>query len=441
MTRVWAIAWPLILTNILNVLVGLVDFKMVGILGFESIAAVGMARQVMMLILVLMVAISGGSSVLVAHAYGAKDPARISRVAARSMVYMLAAAVLVVAPLGLIFSRKILELLGGEPHVVELGASYLKILFAGSVFTMFNFGVSGIMLGVGKTRVSLVMLLAVNLLNIGLNYVFIFGVGPIPAFGVDGAAIGTVTARGLGCLAGIWILKNPRFDVSMRFRDGLALDFGLIGRILHLGGPRSLQGLVRNFSILMTMRIINLLADATRSVSAYSVGMQVRMISSFVGLAFMSAALARVGQNLGADDPERAVKSGWTAAGMAAGIMSVVAVIFLVFPERIMGFFTEDREVISLGRTFFVIVALTEPIMALAFALSGALRGGGDPLSPFVFSAISDLVVVILVGYLLAVLAGMGFQGIAVALALSAFVRAVPMTIIFRRGKWKAARF
>lgn len=116
MTRVWAIAWPLILTNILNVLVGLVDFKMVGILGFESIAAVGMARQVMMLILVLMVAISGGSSVLVAHAYGAKDPARISRVAARSMVYMLAAAVLVVAPLGLIFSRKILELLG-ESHM------------------------------------------------------------------------------------------------------------------------------------------------------------------------------------------------------------------------------------------------------------------------------------------------------------------------------------
>jgi Na+-driven multidrug efflux pump len=215
----------------------------------------------------------------------------------------------------------------------------------------------------------------------------------------------------------------------------------MIGRILHLGGPRSLQGVVRNFSILMTMRIINLLSDATRSVSAYSVGMQVRMISSFVGLAFMSAAMARVGQNLGADDPERAVKSGWIAAGMAAGIMSVVAVIILLVPELIMGFFTDDQEVISLGRTFFVIIALTEPIMAFAFALSGALRGGGDPLSPFVFSGISDLVVVILVGYLLAVPAGMGFAGIAVGLALSAFVRAVPMTIIFRRGKWKAARF
>jgi putative MATE family efflux protein len=357
------------------------------------------------------------------------------------MVYMLIAAILIVAPLGFFFSSLILELLGGEAHVVELGASYLKILFAGSAFTMFNFGVSGIMLGVGKTRVSLVMLLAVNLLNIGLNYIFIFGAGPIPAFGVTGAAIGTVTARGLGCLAGIWILKTPRFGVHMRFRDGLSVDVRLLARILHLGGPRSLQGVVRNFSRLMTIRIITLLPDATRSVSAYSVGMQVRMISSFVGLAFMSAAMARVGQNLGAKDPERAVKSGWIAAAMAAGIMSVVAVVFLVVPELIMGFFTNDREVISLGRTFFVIIALTEPIMAFAFALSGGLRGGGDPLSPFVFSSSSDLIVVILMGYLLAVVAGMGFAGIAVGLALSAFTRAVPMTLIYRRGKWKAARF
>lgn len=106
-----------------------------------------------------------------------------------------------------------------------------------------------------------------------------------------------------------------------------------------------------------------------------------------------------------------------------------------------MAFFTDDREVISLGRTFFVIIALTEPIMAFAFALSGALRGGGDPLSPFIFGSASDLVVVILVGYLLAVVAGMGFAGIAIGLALSAFTRAIPLTLIYRRGKWKAARF
>ncbi len=439
-SSVWAIAWPLILTNILNVLVGIVDFKMVGVLGFESIAAVGMSRQVMMFIMVLMIAISGGSSVLVAYAHGAKDPDRVSRVAARSVVYMLVGAVFIVAPLGYFSSRSILELLGGEARVVELGSSYLKILFAGSVFTMFNFGVSGILLGVGKTRVSLVMLLAVNVLNIGLNYIFIFGLGPIPAFGVDGAAIGTVIARGLGCIAGVWILKTPRFLIHMRFRDGLAIDIPLIGRLLHLGGPRSLQGIVRNFSRLMTIRIITLLPDATRSVSAFSVGMQVRMISSFIGLAFMSASMARVGQNLGAKDPDRAVKSGWISAGMAAGIMSVVAVVFLVVPEAIMAFFTDDREVISLGRSFFVIIALTEPIMALAFALSGALRGGGDPFSPFVFGSASDLVVVILVGYLLAVQAGMGFAGIAVGLALSAFTRAIPLTLIFRSGKWKAAR-
>ena len=437
---VWAVAWPLILTNILNVLVGIVDLKMVGVIGYESIAAVGMSRQVTMFIMVLMIAISGGSSVLVAHAHGAGDEPRVSTVAARSIVYMLAAALFVVTPLGYFASRWILTLLGGSERVVEIGDSYLRILFAGSVFTMFNFGVTGILLGVGKTRVSLVLLLGVNLLNIGLNYLFIFGAGPIPAFGVDGAAMGTVTARGLGAAAGVWILKTPRYRVKMRWRDGWKLDLPLVGKLLHLGGPRSLQGIVRNFSRLITLRIITLLPDATRSVSAYSVAMQVRMISSFVGLAFMSAAMARVGQNLGAGDPERAAKSGWISAGMAAGIMTVIAVVFLIVPEAIMGFFTEDAGVVSRGRTFFMIIALSEPVMALAFALSGALRGGGDPISPFIYAGVSDLVIVIATGYLLAVVAGMGFSGIAVGIAISALARAVPVTLKFREGKCRATR-
>lgn len=297
--RVWAIAWPLILTNILNAIVGVVDFKMVGVLGVNSIAAVGMSRQVTMFILVLMIAISGGASVLVAHAHGAGDRKRVSAVAGQSMVYMLLTAVLVVLPAGFFGSRGILSALGAAKEVVALGESYLKVFFAGSIFTMFNFALTGILLGVGKTKVSLALLVGVNLANIGFNYIFIFGAGPIPAFGVQGAAMGTIAARGIGSLVGIWILKSPRFLVRISFLSGLKIDLEVLKKIFLLGGPRSLQGIVRNFSRLMTLRIITLLPDATRSVSAYSVGMQVRMISSFVGLAFMSAAMARVGQNMG----------------------------------------------------------------------------------------------------------------------------------------------
>jgi putative MATE family efflux protein len=438
--RVWAIAWPLILTNILNVLVGIIDFKMVGFLGVEAIAAVGMSRQVMMFIMVLMIAISGGASVLVAHAHGAGDRERVGIVAGKAIVYMIATAVLIVTPLGLLASGGILMLLGASEPVVRLGQSYLNILFAGTIFTMFNFAVSNILLGVGRTKVSLALLLVVNILNIGLNYVFIFGLGPIPAFGVRGAALGTVIARGIGSFAGMWILRSPKYDVQARFAQAVGIDLPLLGKMLHLGGPRSLQGIVRNFSRLMTIRIITLLPMATESVSAYSVAMQVRMVSSFIGLAFMSASMARVGQNLGARDAERAEKSGWIAAGMAAAIMTVVAAVFLIVPEHIMAFFTGDQEVIALGRRFFVIVAITEPIMAFAFAMSGALRGGGDPISPFIFASVSDLVVVIAVGYLLAVPLGMGFSGIAVGIAISALTRAIPTTVKFRAGRWKATR-
>lgn len=393
-----------------------------------------------MFLMVLMIAISGGSSVLVAHAYGARDRHKVSEVASRSIIFMVIAALMIVTPLGILFSRPTLVLLGGTEEVVRLGEPYLHILFAGSIFTMFNFAVTGILLGVGKTRISLYLLIVINFLNIFFNYILIFGLGSIPAYGINGAALGTVLARALGSIAGIWILKSPRFQVEVDYRDALTFDWSLLQKILALGGPRSLQGIVRNFSRLMTIRIITLLPDATRAVSAYTVGMQVRMVSSFIGLAFMSASMTRVGQNMGGKHPELAEKSGWISAGMAMGLMTLLGLLFFLFPGKIMAFFTSDRAVIEMGTLFFVIIALSEPIMALAFALSGALRGGGDPISPFVYSSISDLLVVLVAGYIFAVLLQMGFTGIAVAVALSAITRAVPTTWKFRQGNWKAIR-
>ena len=119
-------------------------------------------------------------------------------------------------------------------------------------------------------------------------------------------------------------------------------------------------------------------------------------------------------------------------------MMAVLAVVFMLVPEAIMGFFTDDHEVIALGRSFFVIVALTEPILAFAFALGGALRGGGDPISPFIYASVSDLVIVIAVGYLLAVVLGWGFAGVAAGIAISALTRALPTMLRFRAGTWKS---
>jgi putative MATE family efflux protein len=393
-----------------------------------------------MLILVLMLAISGGMTVLVARAHGAGDRNKVSEISGRSTMYMIYAAVIIVMPIGLFASKGILSALGGAPEVVNLGTEYLRIFFLGSIFTMFTFALSALLLGVGKTRVSLVLLIFVNLANIGLNYLFIFGAGPIPAMGVRGAALGTITARGLGSIVGVWILKSPKFLVNIKFSKGLGFDGDLLKKILFLGGPRSLQGIVRNLSRLMTIRIVTLLPFATESVSAYSVGMQVRMIGGYVGLAFLAAATARVGQNMGKGDPQTAEKSGWIAAGMAAIIMSFIAALLLIFPERIMGFFTDDAEVISMGRIFFMTIAVTEPIMAFGFAMSGALRGGGEPMHPFVYASLTDLIVVIAAGYLFAVPLGMGFSGVALGLAIGSVTRSVPTTLRFRKGTWKSVK-
>lgn len=436
-----AIVWPLIVTNLLNVAVGIADMKMVGSLGVAAIAAVGMARQVYMLVLTLMIAIMGGTSVLVAHAYGARNAERVSQIAARSVVVMLVTALALVMPLGLVFSRAILALLGAEPQVAQLGNLYLQIVFGGCVFTMFTFATTSILLGVGKTWVSMAILGAVNVLNIVLNYLFIFGVGPLPALGVAGAAAGTVTARIIGAFACMWALRTARLPVRMRLRDGLTLDLPLLGRLLSIGGPRALQGVVRNFSRLAVIRIIACFAAPTCAIAAYNVGMQVRFISTFVGLAFMQATMSRVGQNLGAGDPDRAERSGHQGARLASGIMGVIAIFFLLLPEQIMGFFSSDSNVIAMGRTFFLIVALTEPIMGTAFAYGGALRGGGDALSPFLYSSVSDILVMLGASYVLGVRFGLGIQGVAIGIAAGVLTRALPSWLRFRQGKWRATRF
>ena len=419
-------------------MVGLVDLKMVGVLGVSEIAAVGMARQVMNLVFVIMIAISGGTSVVIARAFGANDHALVSSTASKALIYSAVVALALVMPVGILTRRAFLVALGGSPEVVELGSAYLGIIFAGALFTMFNFGVAAVLLGVGRTRVSLVLLLFVNGINIGFNYVFIFGLGPIPAMGIAGAGMGTLVARALGTVAGVWIVVTPRFPIQANLRRGFTFDSRLIGQIVRLGGPRSLQGIVRNFSRLLTIRIVTLLAGATAMVSAYSVAMQVRMISTFVGLAFMQAAAVRVSQNLGGGRVEDATRSGWIAAAMAAGCMSVAAVMMAVIPDQIMGFFTSDAEVIRLGRTFFIVVALSEPVMAFAFGIGGALRGGGDSISPFVYGSVSDLVVVAAAGYLFAITLGLGFTGVALALALSALTRAIPTMLKYRQGAWKS---
>nr|HPR18196.1 MATE family efflux transporter [Candidatus Cloacimonadota bacterium] len=438
--QVWKIAWPIIITNMLQVTVGIIDFKMVGSLGIESIAAVGMSRNVMMFIMFIMIAISGGTTVVVAHAFGARNKEKISRTAAGSVTIMTLTAILLVTPVGLFFSKTILVLLGAEPSVINLGNDYLQILFAGCLFHMFNFAVNGILLGVSKTRVTLHILLIVNLLNILFNYIFIFGKGPFPAMGVSGAALGTIIARCIGSVIGLWILFSPRYPVCMKARDLFRVDFSLLKKILYLGGPRSVQSIIRNFSQLFMMRVITLLPESTRAISAYSVAMQVRMTSSFVGLAFMNAAMSRVGQNMGAQKPELAEKSGWLAAGMASAIMTVIAICFFLFPAAIMSFFTDDTSAIQMGKTFFMIIAVTEPIMAFSYALGGSLRGGGDSLSPLIYSSVSDLVVVIVCGYIMAITLNLGFAGIAIGIAVSSITRAVPTSWKFKQGKWKRNR-
>ncbi len=436
-TKVLLLSWPIVLTHLLQTAVSVADIWMVGKLGAQELAAVGIARSVMFVLIPLSFAVAMGVQILVAQYCGRQEMEKADRVVKQGIIAATMMSVLIVTPVGLLISGWLMRALGATPEVVEHGVPYLQLLFAGVVFMVLSFVITAALQGAGDTITPLLLMLVTNALNIVINYVCIFGVGPVPAMGVTGAAVGTLTSRILAAIAGILILSSGRFALTVNWVGKWYVRWRLWPRMFGLGVPMSVQGITRNLGFMALIKVLSLTAAGMYAVSAFTVAGQVRMVTAMVGLALMSGATTAVGQNYGARNLRRVVRANWLSAGIAAGISTVAAVLYAVFSTQIVASFNAHAEVIRIGSQALILLAISEPFLTAGMSISGSLRGTGDTMSPLWISIATITVLGPLLSYLLAIPAGMGTVGVWIGYDIGVIARFFLLAWQWQRGKWR----
>ena len=430
---IWILAIPMIVSNMLQAAFNLVDMIWVGRLGPSALAAVAMAGQILMIVMFVMIGIGIGTTAMVARATGEKDRPKANNVAMQSLIIGFFGAI-AFAVIGYYFSPLLLKILGAEAEVVRLGTGYMQIMFIGVIVMFYLFLISAVLHGAGDAATPMIVLAVATVLNIVLDPILIFGLGFIPKLGVNGAALATVLAEGIGSVIALEVLLKGRSRIHVRMKN-FKIDWGVIGRILRIGIPASAQMSLRGLVGIVLIAVVA--GFGTNAVAAYGSGMRIIMLALMPGFALGMAAGTLVGQNLGAKQTERAVQSAWTTVVYYTVIMFVMAAIFLLFAPYLILLFNDNPEVVSIGTGFLRIAAFGMFFLPLSIVLNRCLSGAGDTISPMVITFIALWLVQIPLAIFLSRIPGLGTNGIWIAVLSSYIAQSAMVTFWFQLGRWK----
>ncbi|MDA1076479.1 MAG: MATE family efflux transporter [Proteobacteria bacterium] len=376
---VWQLAFPSILGNLSYTVVGLVQTRFVGELGAQALAAVGAGQRVFFAMQAILMAVSAGTTALVARAWGAGDFEEASRITMASLV-LASAMSLVVTVLGVLFAGNVASLFGLDPNTLAMAAENIRWLSVFNVAFAITFILSAALRASGDAWTPLWLSVAVNVLNIPLLYVFVFGKYGFPQMGVAGAALAAGISFSVGSLIllGLWIKQKFR----VRYVGGGWWRRTRLKQLLDIGYPAALeQGVFQVGFFIFLMLIGNFYG--TEAFAAYNIGINMLMICMTVGFGFSIAGATLVGQHLGAGDHAGATRAGWRACWMATLAMGALGALVIVYAREMATFFLGNEPL-----TIEYTVQLTwllggmMPLLAVEFAIGGALRGAGDTRFP-----------------------------------------------------------
>lgn len=428
------LAAPIMLMNIIQSAYTLIDAFWVGRLGGAAVAAVSVSFPIIFLCIALGTGFSMAGSTLIAQYFGARKTDMVDHVAAQSLLMSVIVAV-VLGVMGFFAAPSLLGLMGVAPDVFEGALGFMRVSFVGLAFTFSMFMFQSLMRAVGETTIPIYISIGSVILNFVLNPVFIFGWGPIPAYGVMGSAITTVLAQMLGGVVVIIVLLGGKFGIHLRLRD-FKPDFTYIKRAFFLGAPASAEMSMRALGMAVLTFIIT--SFGTMAIASYGVVsnvLNVAMIPAF-GLSMAISTLA--GQNIGAGNIERAGQIGRLGAWLGFWMLLGFGVIAFLFAHHFVAFFVpSDPGVIEGGAHLLRIMALFWCCIGIQFALTGVLRAAGDMITPLVISLVSQWVLQFPLAYVLSNHAGMGVDGIWWAFPIANVATTLVTVLIYVRGNWK----
>ena len=430
---IWQLAWPAIITNLLASLVGFVDTKIVGSLGAPAVAAVTTGNRIFFILQALLMAVTAGTTALVARSWGAGDREEAERVTRASLGLCAGIALLVSLP-ALIFPHPLASVFRLEAHTIDLAAEFIRWLAPFQIAFAVHLALGAALRAAGDTRTPLAIGALTNVVNVALVYGLVFGRFGMPQLGVKGAAIASGIAFAVGALALVLLWWRGRLVLGAGASG--SWERGRVRRILDIGYPAGLEQLVWQGGFLVFLWIVSLYGTAPYA--AYGIGVTILSFSFLVGFGFSIAASTLVGQNLGASDPAGATRSGWRALRLALVAQSAFGLAIVLFAKPLARFMIDDPEVVRLTVVFIYILGSVQPLMAIEAAMGGALRGAGDTRFPLI-AVFSGLIGARVTLAILFAWRGLPVEWIFAALIADYIVKAILLTARFRSGRWQKA--
>ncbi|MEX2527267.1 MAG: MATE family efflux transporter [Gemmatimonadota bacterium] len=438
---VWAIAWPTMLQNMIGGLQGIVDHVMVGrYVGFEGNAAIGVSWQIFLVVVVFISSLFTGMSVLVARFAGADDSDRVDRTVYQGFLTAIGISLGILAPVGYFLSPWLLEMVNATPAVQAEALPYLRIMFVFSSGLLVYFMLGGALRSAGDARTPLRIGVVVTVLNLVLNVILIRGLGPIPAFGTTGAAMGTVISSGGVSIYALWRLWGGGWVVGFPRGAGWGPDWDIIRALFRFGIPTGLQGVAMNVGGVLLLAFIGSLAQSAQAQAAYTVTYtQLFSLITWTSVGLMGAAAAVAGQNLGAGNPDRSAQAVHVAARVGLGVALGAGTLFVLLPEQLLGIFGMDDPVaVALGVDLLRYLSVSGFFIAVALTYTGGLQGTGDTKSPLYISIVSQVIIPLGMCSLIQLFGTLEARDIWLAIVLGHITRALLSVGRFRQEHWRS---
>lgn len=417
-------------------LFAVVDIFFVSKLGDAAMAAVGLTESMLTLVYTAAMGLGIGTTAMVARRIGEGDAEGAARATVQAVVLGFGVAALI-GVAGAAFAPDLLRLMGADEVVVETGTPYTRIMLGGNVVIMLLFLQNAAFRGAGDAATAMRVLWLANGLNIVLDPLLIFGLGPFPELGVQGAAVATTIGRGAAVLVQMHVLLRRGGNLRVR-RPELRVRPAVMARLVRLSAAGALQTLIGTASWILLVRVTA--AFGAAALAGYVIGVRIVLFALLPAWGLSNAAATMVGQSLGAGRPERAERAVWLACKMNLAFLGVVGVVFFAFAPALAGLFGGSAETAAVASDCLRIVAAGFFFYAFGMVLTAAFNGAGAVWTPTVINLFCFWLWEVPLAWFLAFPLEMGPNGVFLAIAIAFSTLAVVSGVLFKRGAWKTAR-
>ena len=433
---VFLLSVPMVLEMLMESVFAVVDIFYVSKLGSEAVAAVGLTESLITIVYSIGFGLSMAATAMVSRRIGEKDPKGAAKAAFQSILTGLVVSLIIAIP-GVLFASDLLRLMGASENIYTTMSSYTAIMLGGNVVIMLLFIINAVFRSAGDAAVSMRVLWIANLINIVLDPLLIFGIGPFPELGLKGAAIATTIGRGLGVVYQLYLLFRGNKRVKLTI-DIIGIDLASIKTLIRLSIGGIGQNLIATSSWIGLMRIIS--EFGSEAIAGYTIAIRVIVFALLPSWGISNAAATLVGQNLGANQHHRAEKSVWAVGKVNLWLMGIISIVLILFPSAFIRLFIDEPEVIKSGMMSLRIISIGFIFYGLGMVMVQALNGAGDTVTPTIINFFCFWILEIPLAYFLAITLNIGEEGVYYSIVISESVMALAATFLFKRGKWKLKR-